>query len=215
MKKLLIVLCSAVLLVGCSTTSNTTELKETATPTIETSENAMSEYEQLPEENVFYAGNEESLLKLLKHGSGVIYLGFDECPWCQAFAPYLNEVSEDNDLRVMYYDILEDRTNDTEFYQELVSTILEQGEDIIGYDNDGNARVYVPLVLYIVRGEIIGSSDETSRLSTDDIQPEEYWTEENVTALKEELDSYSKQVKTAQEETDSQGCDLDCVTNED
>lgn len=215
MKKLLIVLCSAVLLVGCATTSNTTELKETATPTIETSENVMSEYEQLPEENVFYAGNEESLLKLLKHGSGVIYLGFDECPWCQAFAPYLNEVSEDNDLRVMYYDILEDRTNDTEFYQELVSTILEQGEDIIGYDNDGNARVYVPLVLYIVRGEIIGSTDETSRLSTDDIQPEEYWTEENVTALKEELDSYSKQVKTAQEETDSQGCDLDCVTDED
>ena len=86
----------------------------------------------------------------------------------------------------------------------------EQGDDITGYDNDGNARIYVPLVIYVVKGEIVGYDSETSQLSTDDISVEDYWTEDKVQALKDKLSSYSEKVKTAQDENNSQGCDLSC-----
>ena len=86
----------------------------------------------------------------------------------------------------------------------------EQGDDITGYDNDGNARIYVPLVIYVIKGEIVGYDSETSQLSTDDISVEDYWTEDKVQALKDKLSAYSEKVKTAQDENNSQGCDLSC-----
>lgn len=213
MKKILLSLLSIFLLTACST-ANTEVVETTPTPSATANINVMADYENVPEENMFYTKDSDSLLKLLQHGTGVIFLGFKECPWCQAYAPYLNEVSEEHNLSILYYDILEDRKENTEFYQELVEILSSQGTDIVGYDNDGNERIYVPLVIYVVRGEIIGYDGESNQLSTDDISPEDYWTEEKITALKEKLHNYSNEVVTAQEENNSQGCDLSCA-NED
>lgn len=212
MKKILLSLMSIFMLVACSEAKS--EVSPSPTPTSKV--NVMEGYEKLSDDNVFYTKDSDGVLKLLEHGTGVIYLGFKECPWCQAYAPYLDEVSKENELNVLYYDILEDRKENTEFYQTLVEAISKQGDDITGYDNDGNARIFVPLVLYVVNGEIIGyDGSETNQLSTDDISVEDFWTDERISSVKEKLDGYSKTVKAAQEENNSQGCDVNTCADED
>ena len=206
MKKMILGVLSLFLLTACTSGSGQMEM----TPSTEPTNNVMTDYEKIPEDNVFYTSDKDGVLKLLEHGTGVILLGFEECPWCQAYAPYLDEVSKEYDLKVLYYDVLEDRKENTEFYQTLVNIMNEQGDDITGYDNDGNARIYVPLVIYVIKGEIVGYDSETSQLSTDDISVEDYWTEDKVQALKDKLSAYSEKVKTAQDENNSQGCDLSC-----
>lgn len=206
MKKMILGVLSLFLLTACTSGSGQME----TTPSTEPTNNVMTDYEKVPEDNIFYTSDKDGVLKLLEHGTGVILLGFEECPWCQAYAPYLDEVSKEYDLKVLYYDVLEDRKENTEFYQTLVNIMNEQGDDITGYDNDGNARIYVPLVIYVVKGEIVGYDSETSQLSTDDISVEDYWTEDKVQALKDKLSAYSEKVKTAQDENNSQGCDLSC-----
>lgn len=142
------------------------------------------EYSQVGEYNVFVYKNEEEIIKILKHGTGVIYLGFPECPWCQAYVPYLNEVADIEGLeKISYYNIYDDRKENTEFYQEVVDII----KDYLQYDDDGNKRIYVPAVVAVKDGEIIGFDDETSydTLGYDD--PAEYWTEDRVKHLKSNL----------------------------
>ena len=206
MKKMILGVLSLFLLTACTSGSGQME----TTPSTEPTNNVMTDYEKIPEDNVFYTSDKDGVLKLLEHGTGVILLGFEECPWCHAYAPYLDEVSKEYDLKVLYYDVLEDRKENTEFYQTLVNIMNEQDDDITGYDNDGNARIYVPLVIYVIKGEIVGYDSETSQLSTDDISVEDYWTDVKVQALKDKLSAYSEKVKTAQDENNSQGCDLSC-----
>ena len=142
------------------------------------------EYTQVSDNNVFLYRNAEEIVRILENGTGVVYLGFPECKWCQKYVTYLNEAALDNDItRIYYLDILEDRTNNTEEYQEIVSLL----DEYLEYDEEGNKRVFVPAVIVVDRGEIVGFDDETS-LDTHDLDdPEEYWTEEEVRDLNEKL----------------------------
>lgn len=44
----------------------------------------------------------------------IVYLGFDECPFCQAFLPKLHAIAEDYDATIYYYDVNE-RNEDPSF----------------------------------------------------------------------------------------------------
>ncbi len=152
------------------------------------------EYTEVGEDNVFVYRSSDEVIKLLKYGTGVVFLGFPECPWCQTYAKYLNEVAKEVGVdKIYYYNILEDRTNNTEVYQEIVSLL----SDTLQYDNEGNYRIYVPNVSFHVNGTIIGSDCETSKDTKGFDTPEEYWTEEEVTELKEKLDTYMNEVYTS------------------
>ena len=152
------------------------------------------EYIEVGEDNVFVYRNIDEIIKLLKHGTGVVYLGFPECPWCQTYAKYLNEVAKEVGIdKIYYYNILEDRTNNTEEYQEIVSIL----GDNLKYDNEGNPRVYVPNVSFHVNGEIIGNDLETAYDTKGFNSPEEYCTEEEITELKNTLTIYMEEVYTS------------------
>lgn len=152
------------------------------------------EYTEVGEQNVFVYRNAEEVIKLLEHGTGIVYLGFPECPWCQTYAKYLNEVALEVGVdKIYYYNILEDRTNNTEVYQKIVSLL----GDTLQYDEEGNPRVYVPNVSFHVSGKIIGSDCETSLDTKGLDSPEEYWTEEEVTDLKSKLTDYMEEVYTS------------------
>lgn len=149
------------------------------------------EYTEVGEDNVFVYRSSEEVIKLLEHGTGVVYLGFPECPWCQTYAKYLNEVAKEVGVdKIYYYNILEDRTNNTEVYQEIVSLL----GDSLQYDEEGNHRVYVPNVSFHINGEIIGNDCETSLDTKGFSSPSEYWTEEEITELKNTLTTYMEQV---------------------
>lgn len=152
--------------------------------TISDSKKFASEYTQVQEYNVFTYRSEDEIIKILEHGTGIVYLGFPECPWCQAYVPILNEVADIEGLdKVYYYNILKDRQDNTEFYQKLVSIL----SDNLRYDEEGNKRIYVPAVISVVEGKITGFDDESSYDTLGFNDPKDYWTEERIKNLRLKL----------------------------
>ena len=153
-----------------------------------------NEYTEVGEDNVFVYRTKEEVIKLMKYGTGVVYLGFPECPWCQTYAKYLNEVAKEVGVdKIYYYDILEDRTNNTEFYKEIVSIL----GDNLEHDDEGNSRIFVPNVSFHVGGKIIGNDLETAKDTKGFENPSDYWTTEEVTELKNTLTTYMEEVYTS------------------
>ncbi len=143
-----------------------------------------SEYTEVSDNNVFVYRNASEIVRILENGTGVVYLGFSECKWCQQYVTYLNEAAQENNItRIYYLDILEDRSNNTDEYQEIVAIL----DEYLAYDEEGNKRVFVPAVVVIDGGEIVGFDDETS-LDTHNLDdPLEYWTDEEVKDLMDKL----------------------------
>ena len=201
LKRLLTVILMMGLLIGCGT----------AEPAEAVEWNMHDAYSDVAEENVFYEGTEESLTALLEHGIGIIFLGFPECPWCQAYAPMLNETVSSAGTRVLYYNIYEDKVDNATFYDRIAAYINEHDSSILSYNSDGRLVIYMPLVLFVQNGEIIAYDHETCTEDSSVITPEEYWTDDKVEALKTKLLENASLIAAAQEENDSQGCSLECA----
>lgn len=145
-----------------------------------------AEYTEVGEDNLYVYRTYDEIIKILENGTGVVLFGFPECPWCQRYAVYLNEVAKELDFeKIYYYNILEDRKNNTEEYQKIVSIIGEH----LQFDEEGNKRIYVPAVVAVNSGEIVGFDDETAWDTKGFEKPEEYWNEEEVTSLKDKLET--------------------------
>ena len=128
-KILLIILVVSVLLTGCK---DKTKEEETD------SQKFSKEYTDVSEYNVFVYKDIDEIIKILEHGTGIVYLGFPECPWCQAYVPKLNEVADVEGLeKVYYYNIYNDRKENTEKYQKIVSIL----SDHLQYDEEGNKHI--------------------------------------------------------------------------
>jgi len=183
MKKKLLLIIPLVLtfiLVGC-----TKEEKETD------AEKFAKEYTTVTDDNYFVYRNIDEIIKILEHGTGVVYLGFPECPWCQAYVKMLNEVADIEGLeKIYYYNIYEDRKNNTDSYQKIVNIIGEH----LQYDDEGNKRIYVPAIIVVSEGQIIGFDDETAYDTKGFEKPEEYWTEQEVSDLKQKLTTMINEV---------------------
>ena len=152
------------------------------------------EYTNVSKDNVFVYRDINEIIKVMEHGTGVVYLGFPECPWCQAYVKYLDEVSKKVGIeKIYYYNILEDRKNNTSEYQKIVELL----KDNLQFDQDGNPRVYVPNVSFHINGKVIGNDYETSLDTHDLSSPDEYWTEDEIKDLKTNLKKYMDEVYTA------------------
>lgn len=139
------------------------------------------EYPGVGENNVFEYKTIEEIIEIFESGTGVVYLGFPECPWCQRYVIYLNEVAKDVGLKNIYYfNILQDRKDNSEGYRTLLSLL----DGYLLNDDDGNPRIFVPDISVVVNGEIVGHDNETSMESG---SVDEYWTEQKVENFKNKL----------------------------
>jgi len=139
--------------------------------------------------NVFVYRNLDEINKILENGTGVVYLGFPECPWCRGYIPYLNEVAINEHLdKIYYFNILNDRKNNTSGYKKTVQLL----NDYLKYDNEGNKRIYVPAVIAVNNGKIVGFDDESSLDTKGYETPEEYWKNEDLDGLKKRLSDMIK-----------------------
>lgn len=135
-------------------------------------------------DNVFVYRTLEEINKILKNGTGIVYLGFPECPWCKGYVPYLNEVAKKVKLdKIYYFNILKDRKNNTDNYKKTVELL----KDYLKYDDEGNKRIYVPAVIAVNKGKIVGFDDETSYDTKGYEKPEDYWKNEDLDGLKNRL----------------------------
>ncbi len=180
-KKVIIIVITAILLIALAVSLFLILNKE---EDISDAAKFAEEYTNVEEDNVFLYRNADEIIRILENGTGVVYLGFPECKWCQKYVTYLNEAAKENDItRIYYFDILDARSKNTSEYQQIVSLL----EEYLEYDEEGNKRVFVPAVIVVDKGEIVGFDDETS-LDTHDLDdPEEYWTEEEVNDLMSRL----------------------------
>ena len=145
------------------------------------------EYPSMPDDNVFTYATVDEIIDVLDGGSGIVYLGFPECQWCEAYVPYLNEVAKDVGIsEILYYNIREDRSNNSENYRKIVELL----DGYLTDDEEGNPRIYVPAVIFVNNGTIVGFDDETSLDTGGFTNPDDYWTEEEVSDLKSRLTSY-------------------------
>lgn len=145
------------------------------------------EYPSMPDDNVFTYATVDEIIDVLDGGSGIVYLGFPECQWCNAYVPYLNDVAKSVGVNeILYYNIREDRSNNSENYQKIVELL----DGYLTDDEEGNPRIYVPAVIFVNNGTIVGFDDETSLDTGGFTNPDDYWTEEEVSDLKSRLTSY-------------------------
>lgn len=153
-----------------------------------------SEYKQVDKNNIFVYKNVDETLKIMKNGTGVVYLGYPECPWCQAYVKYLNEVAKEVGLEKIYYtNTKEVKENDMDKYYALIDILDEN----LQYNAEGEKWIYVPNVSFHISGNIIGNDYETSKDTHGLSDPSEYWTDEEVKELKNTLTNYMKEVKAS------------------
>lgn len=159
--------------------------------TLSDSERFHQEYKEVPKENVYVYKTSDEILNILKHGTGIVYLGFPECPWCQRYTVYLNQVAKEKHLsKIYYYNIRKDREENNQTYKQLLSIL----EEYLGYDEEGNHRIYVPSIIAVKEGKLVGFDDETSYDTKNAKTPDAYWTEERIQNLKDKL---AKMIKDA------------------
>ena len=144
-------------------------------------------------DNPFVYRSVDQIINILEKGTGVVYLGFPECPWCQAYVPYVEEVAKKVGIdKVYYFNIKEDRKNNTEEYQKIVKIL----DVYLPNDDEGNKRIYVPAIIIVQNGKIIEFDDETSKDTKGYKTPEEYWKNENLDALKTKLEKSFNEIKS-------------------
>ena len=145
------------------------------------------EYTEISEDNVFVYASVDEIIDTLENGNGVVYLGFPECQWCQRYVVYLNDVAKENNVdKILYYNIREDRNDNSENYLKIVDLLKDYLQD----DEDGNPRIYVPAIIFMNDGKIVGFDDETSLDTKGCSNADEYWTKDEIKDLKERLNEY-------------------------
>lgn len=145
------------------------------------------EYLKVPEDNVFVYKTADEIIDVLKSGTGIVYIGYPECPWCQDYAKYLNEVAKEMKIKKILYGNTKDMKKTEEGKQRRNEIILLM-EEYLPYSLDKeNPLLYVPNLTFVVNGKIIGNNNATAIIEDDDMTPEEYWTEERISDLKEIL----------------------------
>lgn len=152
-----------------------------------------NEYSMVSDNNPFVYRNIDQIINILEKGTGVVYLGFPECPWCQAYVPYVEEVAKKVGIdKVYYFNILEDRKNNSEKYQKIVKILNEY----IPNDEEGNKRIFVPALIVVKEGKILLFNDETSLDTKGYEKPEDYWKNEGSEDLKLLFEKAFNEVKS-------------------
>lgn len=125
----------------------------------------------------------EEIFDVLDNKSGIIYLGFPECPWCRTVLPILFKAAKDYKIETIYYlNILNERDSyevlegklvyskddngkekkGTKNYFKLLEKLDNFLDDYVVTDKSGKEyevnekRLYAPTVIFARDGKILG-----------------------------------------------------------
>lgn len=117
----------------------------------------------IDEDNPIKYATFEEVEQLLTSGTGVIYFGFPNCPWCRNMIPVLFDVAKENNYDTIYYFNPRDiRNDDSSEYKRLIEIL---GDYLL--ESEGNKVLYVPDVYFIKNGNIVGHHLSTVDSQTD------------------------------------------------
>lgn len=159
-----------------------------------------SEY-GITEDNIYVYKTLEEINKILENGTGLVYLGFPECPWCRGYVPIINEVAKEQGLdKIYYFNIKKDREDNSKLYQKTVELL----GDNLRYDNEGNRRIYAPSLIAVKNGKVVMFDDTRYWNNKEYDSAEDFWNNEDLTSMKEKL------VKMINEVKEKSYCEVDC-----
>lgn len=135
----------------------------------------------IDEDNIMHYASFNELKELLTSGTGVIYFGFPECPWCRNAVPVLVNASNSTGLDKIYYfnasNIRDEKSLDeegniittkegTKEYYELVSLLDDVLLAYDGLNDESIKRLYFPMVVFVRDGKIVGTHIDTVSTQT-------------------------------------------------
>lgn len=167
MKKLVALLLTFLLvLTGCNGIEVTKVEDDIQTDAIRFSK----EYNLEDNNNVYKYATYDSVIDIVKHGTGIIYLGFPNCDLCKEVIPVLNEVVKEKDIdEVLYYNFKDIRENNTNEYIELVDLIAEY----IKTDDEGNKMIQAPTIIFVNNGNIVGVYNRAINSSSEELMSDD------------------------------------------
>ncbi len=170
----------------------------------------------LEDDNPFVYTDIKKIVSTLKNETGIIYLGFPKCPWCRNAVNVLQYINTD---KILYLDMTDVRdtyevkdgvlvkTKDAvkEYYEmlDILKDILNDYEVVdngVKYQT-GEKRIYVPLVIGVLNGKIVGYHADTVDLEENQ-KPSDLLTEKQKNSLKLIYDEINSKVN-------SSSCDID------
>ncbi len=155
-----------------------------------------ADYEEIDEDNVFVYKDVDEIIKIMENGTGVVYLGYPECPWCQEYVKYLNEVAKEVGIDKIYYgNTKKIKEEDMDKYHKLISILSGH----LQFTDEGEEWIFVPNVSFHIDGKIIANDYETSKDTHGLKNPKDYWNDDEIKDLKKKLSASMKKVKEALE----------------
>ena len=94
---------------------------------------------------------EKEVLDFFKSGTGIVYFGYNTCPWCRNSVPVLIDAVIENDLKRVYYVDIHG-INLKEIKKELYSIL----DPYLREREDGTKGLAVPDVYAVKKGKIKG-----------------------------------------------------------
>ena len=123
------------------------------------------------ENNKIKYSNFEEVYNIIKNGTGVIFFGFPECPWCRrTLNTFLNATSKYDIDNIYYFNALEIRDKKhldedgnvivdkegTKEYYKLIEALYSFLGEYDGLNDITLKRLYFPTYLFIKDGNVIG-----------------------------------------------------------
>lgn len=119
-------------------------------------------YKDVGKDNVYKKISAEDAIDLIENKTGIIYIGYETCPWCNALVPLLNEVAKEDEVETIYYidnfyNMRPDKNENPENVEEYNKLVDLLGDEIVEMKSGENEFniIRVPLVLFVINGEIV------------------------------------------------------------
>ena len=151
MKKILLVLMTLFMLIGCS--SKPKELTTYENAKISGLSMAdLSGYKQMdPSSNWVKTGSMKLINELLDaNDSFIAFFGYTGCTYCQDLLPVLNAVVTDYKVPVVYDDVTKDDFGGDEY-----NKIITRLDAFLKENEEGKKELYVPFVIIVKNGKVV------------------------------------------------------------
>ena len=217
MKKLILILFALLLLTGCVGQTDAQKFKKEYESLNGQANDAGVLHKDItiPEDNPMVYATFEEVVDMLENGTGIVYFGYSECPWCRAALPVLLEAAEEELMtKILYYNNKEERdtrelletggnkitVEGTSDYYYLLNVLGEHASVYEGMNDESIKRLYYPTVVFVHEGKILGT--QVSLASEEGVDPRKELTTEQWNDLKKIYKDYMKDVKGS--------CDSSC-----
>ena len=217
MKKLILILFALLLLTGCVGQTDAQKFKKEYESLNGKANDAGVLHKDItiPEDNPMVYATFDEVVDMLENGTGIVYFGYPDCPWCRAALPILLEAAEEELMtKILYYNNKDERdtrelletggnqitVEGSSDYYYLLNVLGEHASVYEGMNDETIKRLYYPTVVFVYEGEILGT--QVSLASEEGVDPRKELTSEQWNDLKKIYKDFMKDVKGA--------CDSSC-----